>query len=377
MADLAAWADVKSPKFFTASHVDISKIEHVSKFRSRAGHDYSDSFETCCSMKHYFQHYDFYNAALDNPIYAGHDGTVLYVWKQQGQYSHEWREQYEKNTGKEWPEDRWDYQIYVRPDAAPNMWIHYHHIMPIDDILDTIDTVSDRDLFRGSARPAIPGHRIRAGDLLGHGLGEISVEQHLTGNGVPSPCVTGFTHDKMPNVPACKAIRKYHSIFWYMTDEVFAEYQEIGNVTRDDFNISAEELARRPYTCDGDKFVNRGSTDDPEVYLRLQPPAEQSAPDLQASANNREILASLESSGSDVLGPIEYKTNYSIILWSQAGPIQLLLDDGTGQRTIYTGLENNTPINHTIEGLTPGNITILVQANPDVEWQIVIVKGVF
>lgn len=374
MADLAAWADVKPPKFFTASHVDISKIEHVSKFRSRAGHDYSDSFETCCSMKHYFQHYDFYNAALDNPIYAGHDGTVLYVLKEEGQYSHEWRENYEKNTGKKWPEDRWDYQVYVRPDAAPNMWIRYHHLMPVESILNAIAQVSDKELYRGSARPAIPGVRVRAGELLGHGLGEISVEQHLTGNGVPSPCVTAHARNSMPNAPACKAIRRYHSIFWYMTDEVFAEYQKVGNVTKDDFIITAEELAGRPNACDGEKFVNRGSVAESDVYLRLQPPQKQSAPSLQALSENREILASLKSSGSDVLGPIESKTKYSIVLWSQTGPVELRLDDGTGARTVYKGPSKNTPITHVTKARSPGNIEILVQTNPDIEWQVLIVK---
>lgn len=42
------------PKFVTHNYIDLSRIEAVSKFRSGAGHDHSDSFESCRSMKHYF-----------------------------------------------------------------------------------------------------------------------------------------------------------------------------------------------------------------------------------------------------------------------------------------------------------------------------------
>ncbi|MED5292493.1 MAG: hypothetical protein VYB56_01405, partial [Actinomycetota bacterium] len=50
VADLEAWADRDLPLFITASHIDVSDIERISLFRSNAGHDYSDSFESCCSM---------------------------------------------------------------------------------------------------------------------------------------------------------------------------------------------------------------------------------------------------------------------------------------------------------------------------------------
>ena len=43
------------PKFITADFIDLSGVTSISKFRSGAGHDYSDSDEKCRSMKHYFQ----------------------------------------------------------------------------------------------------------------------------------------------------------------------------------------------------------------------------------------------------------------------------------------------------------------------------------
>jgi hypothetical protein len=38
-----------------ADYIDLSKIASISKFRSGEGHDYSDDFESCRSMKHYFK----------------------------------------------------------------------------------------------------------------------------------------------------------------------------------------------------------------------------------------------------------------------------------------------------------------------------------
>jgi hypothetical protein len=43
------------PKFITANFVNVSNLEKISKFRSGAGHNYSDEYEAPDrSMKHYF-----------------------------------------------------------------------------------------------------------------------------------------------------------------------------------------------------------------------------------------------------------------------------------------------------------------------------------
>lgn len=374
VTDLASYADITPPKFFTASHVDVSRIEHVSKFRSRAGHDYSDSFESCCSMKHYFQHLDFYNAALDNPIYAGHDGVVLYVWKSEGQYSHEWRVDYEKNTGKKWPEDRWDYQMYIRPDAAPYMWVRYHHVMPVDGIIDTIEPVSDRNLFRGNARPATPGYRVKAGDLIGHGLGEISLEQHLDGNGVPSPCVTAYgrTESRAANTPACLAKQRFHSMIFHLTDEVFAEYQKLGEFERNDFIIPASEVVSSPYVCEGEKFAVRGTVDEPDVYVRLQGADQEPAQKvLKATENN--VLASKEASGDGVLGPLKLESGYGIVVSSSSGSISISLEANGEKRKIFN-FDGDTPVNKQLTGFSSGNVSLHVEADVDVRWQMQIIS---
>jgi hypothetical protein len=38
----------------TADYIELDQISRISKFRSGVGHDYSDSYESCRSMKHYF-----------------------------------------------------------------------------------------------------------------------------------------------------------------------------------------------------------------------------------------------------------------------------------------------------------------------------------
>jgi len=43
------------PKFVETNYIELDKIYRISKFRSSIGHDYSDAFEDCRSMKHYFE----------------------------------------------------------------------------------------------------------------------------------------------------------------------------------------------------------------------------------------------------------------------------------------------------------------------------------
>jgi len=43
------------PRFVQTQYIDLPKIWRISRFRSGVGHDYSDDFESCRSMKHYFQ----------------------------------------------------------------------------------------------------------------------------------------------------------------------------------------------------------------------------------------------------------------------------------------------------------------------------------
>jgi hypothetical protein len=60
MGSINDWAtyDVASngiPKFVADDYVYVASVGRISKFRSGAGHDFSDDFESCRSMKHYYE----------------------------------------------------------------------------------------------------------------------------------------------------------------------------------------------------------------------------------------------------------------------------------------------------------------------------------
>ena len=66
------------PKFLTANYIELDKIEVISLFRSSAGHEYKDEFESCRSMKHYFRPYtniDWTTVKIFSPL----DGKVVKI----------------------------------------------------------------------------------------------------------------------------------------------------------------------------------------------------------------------------------------------------------------------------------------------------------
>ena len=65
------------PKFITTDYIERNKIKKISKFRSSEGHDFSDDFESCRSMKHYFVPFDTYYSNLE--IFAPVDGSISYM----------------------------------------------------------------------------------------------------------------------------------------------------------------------------------------------------------------------------------------------------------------------------------------------------------
>ena len=108
--NLEEWANREIVQFYTSSHIEISTLQFVSKYRSRAGHDYSGSFGGCSSNKHYFHPLDFYEVALSTPIYSAADGVFLYIQKETGIYAEDWKTNYAEITGKQRPEDLKEYQ---------------------------------------------------------------------------------------------------------------------------------------------------------------------------------------------------------------------------------------------------------------------------
>ena len=91
-------------------------------------------------MKHYFRVVDYYANRFTQPIYSPVDGVVLYLTKPTGPYADQWKADYEQQTGKAPPVDYRDWNIFIRPDAAPNVWVTHMHVQPTDTLVDAIPT---------------------------------------------------------------------------------------------------------------------------------------------------------------------------------------------------------------------------------------------
>ena len=64
------------PKFVRVSYMEFDSIGRVSTFRSGAGHDFSDDYEYCRSMKHYFEPKNFHIPNVNINIYNPFRATV-------------------------------------------------------------------------------------------------------------------------------------------------------------------------------------------------------------------------------------------------------------------------------------------------------------
>ena len=396
ISDLESWAAIQLPDFITASHIDIGDIALVSKFRSSAGHDFSDSFMTCCSMKHYFHPIDYYASRFTQRMYSLVDGVVLYLSKSSGPGANAWRISYEEITGDQPPADYRDWSIFIRPDDAPNVWVQHMHVNPLDEIVEAVPPTNSQDLMRGISRPSTIGYRVKAGQLIAHGLGEIIVKRHLDGSGFPSPCNSGDVRTRYGNLPGCRDKVQLHSIFEFMTDTVFEEYLKVANVSRYDFIITAEERAAYPLTCDGESFAKIAYVDDGVNYIRLQDSISILGMALQSSAESdatasvqqstqelpgvstlsagRDIIASFEASGSHVLSKFNADQHYLVVIATERGPIEISIEDGSGKRGIYSRSLSFGVSKYETPTLESGQVEISVQAGEDVIWRIVVVK---
>ena len=377
--DLEKWADRDIAQFYKVSHIDISTLQFVSKFRSRAGHDYSGSFGSCSSNKHYFHPLNFYEVALSTPIYSAADGVFLYVQKETGTYAEDWKNNYAEVTGKQWPEDLKEYQLFFRPDEAPNLWIRYHHVTPIDEMLDDVIVVESNHMMMQRVRPKLPGFRVQAGDLIAHGLGEISIEQHLDGTGIPSPCTSAHIRSTRGNLPGCSATTRFLSIFNHMTDEVFAQYKQLADVERADFIISEEELKNNPYTCTGEFFDDKGNTPDADTYLLLQgtrsgSPSNLIDQSLSSIDDVGELIASFDGFGNGNYGPFDLSSGDIIVIKSDGGPLTTHINGNGESRQVYSRPAGDANVDY--ETLVPisGQIYIELTAPENVNWQVILVR---
>ena len=382
-ADLKSWSNRELPLFITASHVDVSDIERISMFRSNAGHDYSDSFESCCSMKHYYRPFNYYEKRFSQQIFSPVDGVILYIGVDEDSGEGSWLRDYREVTGKQPPDDYLDTKVFIRPDKAPNLWVRLHHVSPLPEILAAVTPSSGMNQMLGTATPATPGFKVKAGEKIGVGLAEISIEQHLTGNGVPSPCTSADTKNKWGQLPGCKAERQFHSIFEFMTDDVFNNYLELADVERNDFIVSPAERSLAPLRCDGDKFEtrdiggyfqlqeNENKASKPNISQPQQP--NEPLPSLETLAKQQQILGSFTGEGSSVSQQFEISSAYSVIVASDGGPIEIEIDTGEGPRVIYNRPPGDKIATYESDAFGASDVSVAIQAGTSVSWKLLIV----
>lgn len=191
------------PKFVGTEYIDLAAIHMISRFRSAEGHDYSDSFESCRSMKHYFWPYGGDPGQIHNPpwtsmsVYSPVSGTVSKV-------RDEW-------AGK---------QIQIKSQEYPAFYFIIFHV--------------------NLGGPLDVGDSVTAGQPLGNHASDDTMSDIAVGVNTPG----GW---------------KLVSYFDVMTDTMFLAYQARGIGSRDEVIISKQARDADPLTCSGDTFTSTGS----------------------------------------------------------------------------------------------------------------------
>lgn len=187
------------PKFVGTNYIELDKIYRISKFRSSVGHDYSDAFEQCRSMKHYFEP----KSTLDwttVKIYSPVTGKITRV-------------------EQEWAGTK----IEIASDDYPAFRFSIFHI----------NTAKQYNL----------DDQVVAGEQLGNQIGSQTMSDI-------SVIVNDPTHQG-----------RMVSYFDVLTDAVFTKYQNRGVNNRSDLMITKTLRDANPLTCSGDTFVSSDTLD--------------------------------------------------------------------------------------------------------------------
>ena len=182
------------PKFVSVNYIELSKIYRISKFRSSIGHDYSDAFEHCRSMKHYFEPkntLDWTTGKIFSPI----TGTIT-------------------RAEMEWAGTK----IEIASDEYPAFRFSIFHI-------NTLKTYN-------------VGDKIVAGEQLGTHIGSQTMSD-----------ISVIVNDPTKQ-------GRMVSYFDVMTDALFNEYSNRGVTKREDMFISKALRDANPLTCNGDTFTS-------------------------------------------------------------------------------------------------------------------------
>lgn len=182
------------PKFVATDYIELDLIHRISKFRSSIGHDYSDAFESCRSLKHYFEpkvDADWSTIKVYSPV----AGTITRV-------DVEWAGTKLEIASDEYPAFR--FSIFHINEPVPHQ---------LNDHIDE-------------------------GEQLGTHIGSQTMSDIAV-------IVNEITHQG-----------KMISYFEVMTDDLFASYSARGVATRDALIVSKQTRDQSPLTCQGDTFTS-------------------------------------------------------------------------------------------------------------------------
>jgi hypothetical protein len=183
------------PRFVRVNFLDVGRMARISRFRSAAGSDYSDDFETCRSMLHFFEpraDFDWSTLLLYSPV----AGKVVSITRE--------------HTSA---------LIVIRSLEYPDFEFHLGGIRPLDSLA--------------------AGKTLQAGEVIGTpaatpALSSIAVHVHSTSG------------------------RRLISWFSLIADSLWSTYGDCGVSTLDDFIISREARNADPLTCTGAAFASGG-----------------------------------------------------------------------------------------------------------------------
>ena len=191
------------PKFVRTDYIELSEIQKISRFRSAEGHSYSDDFEQCRSMKHYYCPLGGDPGQAHTPSWATIDihspvgGTISRVFE-------------------EWAGT----QIQIKSAGYPAFYFIIFHV--------------------AVANTFTVGDVVAAGQLLGSHFGDQTMSDIAVGVATPG----GW---------------KLVSYFDVLTDSLFQSYQAAGVSSRDALIISREARDADPLTCSGETIIGSGS----------------------------------------------------------------------------------------------------------------------
>lgn len=185
------------PRFVSSDYIDLAMISKISRFRSGEGHDYSDDFESCRSMKHYYVPFNDLDWAGVN-IFSPVDGIVVQL--DQG-----------------WAGN----QVRIESEKYPKLFFILFHVNTID--LNIGDSVA-------------------VGELIGNHIGSQTWSDIAAGYSSPQ----GW---------------KLLSFFDLMNDTLFESYRDRGLISREAAIITAGERNDDPLTCKSEQFEDTGAID--------------------------------------------------------------------------------------------------------------------